>query len=53
MSQGLLPYVVEVVADGDAVTGRAGLPLVLEAMRALSLDRAIAEHVHVREGQSG
>ncbi len=53
MSQGLLPYVVEVVADSGGVTGRAGLPLVLETMRALGLDRAIAEHVHVRERQSG
>ncbi len=25
MSQGLLPYIVEAVAAGDAVTGRAGL----------------------------
>ena len=53
MSQPLLPYVVEVVADGDGVTGRAGLPLVLETMRALGLDQAIAQHVRVRERQSG
>ena len=53
MSQGLLPYLVEVVADGDAVTGRAGLPLVLETLRALRLDQAIAQHVLVRERQSG
>ena len=53
MSQGLLPYAVEVIADGGTVTGRAGLPLVLETMRALGLDRGIAEHVHVRERQSG
>jgi hypothetical protein len=53
MSQGLLPYVVEVVAEGDGVTGRAGLPLVLETMRVLGLDRAITQHVRVRERQSG
>jgi len=53
MSQGLLPYTVEVVAEGDGVTGRAGLPLVLETMHALGLDQAIAQHVHVRERQSG
>jgi hypothetical protein len=53
MSQGLLPYTVEVVARADTVTGRAGLPLVLETLRALGLDQAIAEHVHVRERQSG
>jgi hypothetical protein len=53
MSQGLLPYTVEVVPDGAGVTGRAGLPLVLEALRALGLDEAIAQHVRVRERQSG
>jgi hypothetical protein len=53
MSQGLLPYVVEVVAEGDAVTGRAGLPLVLETLRALGLPRVIHEQVCVRERQSG
>jgi hypothetical protein len=53
MSQGLLPYTVEVVPDADGLTSRAGLPLVLETMRALGLDQAIAQHVHVRERQSG
>ena len=53
MSQGLLPYRVEVVADDAAVTGRAGLPLVVETMRALGLPRVIREHVHIRERQSG
>ncbi len=48
MSPGLLPYRVEVVADAAAVTGRAGLPLVLETMRALGLPRVIREHVHIR-----
>ena len=53
MSQVLLPYRVEVVADDAAVTGRAGLPLVVETMRALGLPRVIREHVHIRERQSG
>jgi hypothetical protein len=53
MSQGLLPYRVEVIADAAAVTGRAGLPLVLETLRALGLEAAIAQHVCVRERQSG
>lgn len=44
---------VEVVADAGTVTGRAGLPLVLETLRALGLDQAIAQHVRVRERQSG
>lgn len=53
MSQGLLPYTVEVVPDGAGLTGWAGLPLVLETLRALGLDQAIAHHVRVRERQSG
>ena len=53
MSQGLLPYTVETVAAPDTVTARAGLPLVLETLRALGLDRVIAAEVRVRERQSG
>jgi hypothetical protein len=53
MSQGLLPYTVEVVPDADGLTGRAGLSLVLETWRTLGLDQAIAQHVHVRGRQSG
>lgn len=53
MSQGLLPYRVEVGAEDAAVTGRAGLPLALETMRALGLEAAIVQHVRVRERQSG
>jgi len=45
MSQGLLPYTVQTVAAPDAVTARAGLPLVLETLRALGLDRVIADPV--------
>jgi hypothetical protein len=44
---------VEVVADADGLTGRAGLPLVLETMRALGLDHAIAQHVQCRARQRG
>jgi Transposase DDE domain group 1 len=53
MSQGLLPYTVETVPDGDGLTSRAGLPLVLETMRALGLPRVIREQVRIRERQSG
>jgi len=53
MSQGRLPYRVETVPGGDGLTSRAGLPRVLETLRALGLPRAIREHVHVRERQSG
>jgi len=53
MSQGLLPYTVETVAATDGLTARAGLPLVLETLRALGLDRVIAEQVCVRARESG
>ncbi len=53
MSQGWLPYTVEVVTDGDAVTGRAGLPIVRETMRALGLPRVSREQVRGRARQSG
>jgi hypothetical protein len=53
MTQGLLPYTVEVVPASDTLTARAGLPLVLETMRALGLERAITQHVRVRERASG
>jgi len=35
--QGILPFVLE-QADREDVTARAGLPLVVETMRALGLD---------------
>lgn len=53
MSQGLLPYTVETVPDLAGLTSRAGLPLVLETLRALGLPRVIRAHVHIRERQSG
>jgi hypothetical protein len=53
MPQGILPYEIELTGDGDGVTARAGLPLVIETMRALRLDRAIEQHLRVRERDSG
>jgi len=53
MKQGLLPYRVEVVEEADAVTARGGLPLVVEAMRALGVSRAIKQHVRIRQRASG
>jgi hypothetical protein len=50
--QGLLPYEVEVVDDG-AVTGRAGLPLVLETMKALGMSRVINTQLQLRQRDSG
>lgn len=51
--QGLLPYAIELVEDCASLTGRAGLPLVVEAMRALGLERSVREHVRVRQRARG
>lgn len=53
MSQGILPFIVERTLRADAVTGRAGLPLVLEMMRAIRLEDVISKEVRVRERQAG
>jgi hypothetical protein len=54
MSQGLLlPYVVEVGARAATLTGRAGLPLVVETLRALGLEPVMEAAVQVRERGSG
>ena len=53
MSQGVLPYAVEVTERADKVTARAGLPLVLETMRALGLREVIGRELRVRERTSG
>lgn len=50
MSPGLLlPYVVEVGGRADTRTGRAGLPPVVETLRALGLERVIEAEVRVRQ----
>ena len=53
MSHGLLPYEVEVGLRADTLTGRAGLPLVVETLRALGLERVIEGAVRVRQRASG
>jgi len=51
--QGVLPYIVEILKRADAITAWAGLPLVVETMRALGLDRLVRKHVHVRKRERG
>jgi hypothetical protein len=51
--QGVLPYVIEILKRSDAITAWAGLPLVVETMRALGLDRLIQKFVHVRKRKRG
>jgi hypothetical protein len=51
--QGVLPYVVEIIKRSDVITAWAGLPLVLETMRALGLDCLVGNNVKVRERDRG
>ena len=53
MKQALLPYGVEVIAAADTVTARAGLPLVVDTMRALGLAGIIKEEVSIRQRARG
>ena len=38
---GVLPFTIEVVEDDASLTAHAGLPIVLETMRALSLSEGL------------
>lgn len=51
--QHLLPYRIETTEHADTVTARAGLPLVVETMRVLGVEDAIAEHLVLRQRQTG
>ncbi|MGH2667710.1 MAG: IS1380 family transposase [bacterium] len=53
MSEGILPFAVQPVGRSDDLTARAGLPLVVEAMRALGCEASIQEHVRIRRRRSG
>lgn len=50
--QGILPFVVR-YGNGDEVTARAGLPLVVEAGRAARLDEVVEERLHVAKRERG
>ncbi len=53
MSAGILPFAVQPVDRSEDLTARAGLPLVVEAMRALGCEASIQEHVRIRRRHSG
>ena len=53
MKQGVLAHGVEVVEEAGAVTARGGLPLVVEALRALGVSRAIKGQVRIRQRARG
>lgn len=50
--QGILPFVIR-HGNGDEVTAHAGLPLVVEAARAVRLDEVVETHVQVAKRQRG
>ena len=50
---GVLPYTIEVVDDDATLTAHAGLPLVLETMRALGLSDELNSALGIRRRQSG
>ena len=51
--QGILPFQVQVTDKSDALTSRAGLPLVVETMRALGVPAAVAEPMKLQQRDSG
>jgi hypothetical protein len=51
--QGLLPFDFDPNDATDEVTGRAGLPLLLETMLALRVGQAVKQHVKLRKRNAG
>lgn len=51
--QTILPYRIEVIESSDGLTSHAGLPLVAETMRALGLEQATRERLHLQQRNSG
>ena len=47
--QGLLPYTIEVVEDDATLTGHAGLPLIIETMRALGVSEVLDGALGIRQ----
>jgi hypothetical protein len=48
-----LPFEIDAAVDPTLVTGRAGVPLVIELFRQLGVAQAIATHVAVKQRQRG
>jgi hypothetical protein len=51
--QSILPFRIEAMPSRDALTSHAGLPLVAETMRALGLEQAAREHLHLQQRNAG
>ena len=52
-NQRILPYVIEVTDKPEGITAYAGLPSVVDTMRAFGLDLTIGEQLRVRKRNSG
>ena len=52
-NQRILPYVVEVVDKPEGITAWAGLPSVLDAIRAFGLDEVVQQQIRVRKRKRG
>ena len=50
---GVLPFTIEVVEDDASLTAHAGLQIVLETMRALSLSDGLNRTLGIRRRNSG
>lgn len=48
-----LPFQVQVIETPDAVTGHAGVSLLIEAFRALGLERQVSRYVRVKRRRRG
>ena len=51
--QSILPFQMETMPSSDALTSHAGLPLVAETMRALGLEQAARDHLHLQQRNAG
>jgi hypothetical protein len=51
--RGILPFVLRADEEADTVTGRAGLPLVVEAFRGYRGDELVAEHLRLKQRARG
>src|SRR5687768_10400441 len=47
--EGRLPFEYEVAQDEGHVTSYGGLPLLIDAVRALGIDNSIRRHIHISE----
>jgi hypothetical protein len=52
-NQRILPYVIEVTDKPEGITAYAGLPSVVDTMRAFGLNAVIGEKIQIRKRKSG